>query len=114
VAIVRRNVAEVIFVSRSILGHRWSTSAARGLNFLRVIYIGVDKLVNSEFKGAAHPHGCRLPGDTSRTAFGNDWPRARHRSHWRRPVSMEHVLGGLVALALFCYLVYALIWAERF
>ena len=24
------------------------------------------------------------------------------------------VLGGLVALALFCYLVYALIWAERF
>jgi len=27
---------------------------------------------------------------------------------------MEYVLGGLVALALFCYLVYALIWAERF
>jgi len=27
---------------------------------------------------------------------------------------MEHALGGLIALALFCYLVYALIWAERF
>jgi len=27
---------------------------------------------------------------------------------------MEYALGGLVALALFCYLVYALIWAERF
>jgi len=27
---------------------------------------------------------------------------------------MEHVLGGLIALALFGYLVYALIWAERF
>jgi len=29
-------------------------------------------------------------------------------------VSTEHVLGGLTALALFGYLVYALIWAERF
>jgi K+-transporting ATPase KdpF subunit len=29
-------------------------------------------------------------------------------------VSMEYVLGGLIALALFCYLIYALIWAERF
>jgi len=27
---------------------------------------------------------------------------------------MEYVLGGLVALALFGYLVYALLWAERF
>jgi K+-transporting ATPase KdpF subunit len=90
------------------------TGADAWVQFLRVIYIGVDKLANSELKGAAHQHGCRLPGDTSRTAFGNDRPRARHRSHRRRPVSMEYVLGGLVALALFCYLVYALIWAERF
>jgi K+-transporting ATPase KdpF subunit len=29
-------------------------------------------------------------------------------------VSMEYVLGGLIALGLFCYLVYALLWAERF
>ena len=29
-------------------------------------------------------------------------------------MSMEYVLGGLIAVALFCYLVYALIWAERF
>ena len=29
-------------------------------------------------------------------------------------MTTEHVLGGLTALALFCYLVYALIWAERF
>jgi K+-transporting ATPase KdpF subunit len=29
-------------------------------------------------------------------------------------MTMEHVLGGVIALALFCYLVYALLWAERF
>jgi K+-transporting ATPase KdpF subunit len=29
-------------------------------------------------------------------------------------MSMEYVLGGLIALALFGYLVYALLWAERF
>jgi K+-transporting ATPase KdpF subunit len=29
-------------------------------------------------------------------------------------VSTEYVLGGLVALALFCYLIYALLRAERF
>src|ERR1700676_335323 len=103
----------------SLFRARFSDTAGRpvrtrGFKFLRVIYIGVDKLVNSELKGAAHQHGCRLPGDTSRTAFCNDRPRAGHRSHGTRPVSMEYVLGGLVALALFCYLVYALIWAERF
>jgi len=27
---------------------------------------------------------------------------------------MEYLLGGLVALGLFCYLIYALLWAERF
>lgn len=29
-------------------------------------------------------------------------------------MSMEYVLGGSVALALFGYLIYALLWAERF
>jgi K+-transporting ATPase KdpF subunit len=29
-------------------------------------------------------------------------------------VSPEYVLGGLIALALFGYLIYALLWAERF
>src|ERR1700736_3527200 len=105
----------------SLFRARFSDTAGRpertrGFKFLRVIYIGVDKLllVNSEQNRAAHQHGCRLPSDTSRAAFGNDWPRARHRSHRRRPVSMEYVLGGLVALAPLWYLVYALIWAERF
>jgi hypothetical protein len=55
VAIVRRNVAEVIIVSRPIS----RTPAAlpvrtRGFKFLRVIYIGVDKLVSSEQRRESH------------------------------------------------------------